>query len=115
MADDVHFRYPADFDLHEWLSKGWQLQAGGEPTEVIIRFDKDIADWIAGGQWHPAQRLEREDGGTLLFKVTVSGYEEMLYWVLSFGAQAEALEPAPLRAAVAEAARQMTARYDLTD
>jgi len=31
--------------------------------------------------------------------------------VLSFGAQAEVLEPVPLRAAVAEAARRMTARY----
>jgi len=31
--------------------------------------------------------------------------------VLSFGAQAEVLEPVPLRAAVAEAARKMTARY----
>ena len=112
VAEDAHFRYPADFDLAEWLAKGWQLQAGGEPTEVVIRFDASIADWIAGGQWHPAQRVEKQSDGSLLFRVTVSGYEEMLYWVLSFGAQAEALEPAPLRAAVAEAARKMLCRYD---
>jgi len=111
IAEEARFQYPADFDLAEWLAKGWQLQAGGEPTEVVIRFDPEIADWIAGGQWHPAQRLEKQPDGTLLFKVTVSGYEEMLYWALSFGAQAEVLEPAPLRAAVAEAALRMTARY----
>jgi predicted DNA-binding transcriptional regulator YafY len=111
VAEDVRFPYPKDFDLAEWLSKGWQLQAGGEPTEVVIRFDREVAGWIAGGQWHPSQKIEKQPDGSLIFRVTVHGYEEMLYWVLSFGAQAEVLEPVPLRAAVAEAGRKMAARY----
>ena len=111
VAEDAHFRYPKDFDLAAWLEKGWQLQAGGTPTEVVVRFARSVADWIAGGQWHPNQRLEHAADGSLLFRVTVSGYEEMLYWVLSFGADAEVLEPAPLRAAVADAAQHMVARY----
>ena len=78
---------------------------------MIVRFDREIADWIAGGQWHPTQRIERLADGRLQFTVTVTGYEEMLYWVLSFGAQAEVVEPAPLRAAVAEAAQRMTEKY----
>ena len=109
--EDARFQYPKDFDLAEWLSRGWQLQAGGEPTEVVIHFDREVAGWIAGGHWHTSQRIEKQPDGSLLFRVTVHGYEEMLYWVLSFGAQAEVLEPVPLRAAVAEAARKMTARY----
>lgn len=114
VAEDVRFKYPADFNLGEWLAKGWQLQAGGEPTEVIVRFDKEVAAWIAGGQWHPAQRIEKQPDGGILFRVIVHGYQEMLYWVLSFGAQAEVIEPAPLRAAVAEAAEKMAARYQQT-
>lgn len=110
-AEEARFVYPADFDLAEWLSKGWQLQAGGEPTEVVIRFDKEIAGWIAGGQWHPAQKIEKQPDGTLIFRVTVHGYEEMLYWVLSFGPQAEVLEPVPLRTAVTEAVRETAALY----
>ena len=111
VAEDERFKYPADFDLAEWLSKGWQLQAGGEPTEVAVRFDKEVAAWIAGGHWHTSQRIEKQPDGSILFRVTVHGYEEMVYWVLSFGAQAEVIEPVPLRAAVAEAAAKMTARY----
>lgn len=111
----ARFQYPADFDLSEWLAKGWQLQASGEPTEVVVRFDREMANWIAGGQWHPTQTIEKQSDGAILFRVIVSGYEEMLYWVLSFGAQAEVLEPAPLRAAVAEAAQKMTARYEVAD
>jgi predicted DNA-binding transcriptional regulator YafY len=108
---NARFRYPKDFDLSEWLSKGWQLQAGGEPTVVAVRFIKEVAPWISGGHWHPTQQIEKEPGGSLIFRVTVSGYEEILYWVLSFGAQAEVLEPAPLRAAVVEAAQKMVAQY----
>ena len=111
VREEARFAYPADFDLSEWLAKGWQLQAGGEPTEVVIQFDKEIAGWVGGANWHPSQQMERRPDGSLLFRVTVHGYEEMLYWVLSFGAQAQVLEPVPLRAAVAEAARQMAARY----
>lgn len=114
VVPDVLFRYPADFDLGEWLAKGWQLQAGGEPTEVAVRFEREIADWIVGGHWHPTQRIEKQPDGRILFKVTVNGYEEMLYWVLSFGAQAEVIEPAPLRAAVAEAAIKMMQTYGIS-
>jgi predicted DNA-binding transcriptional regulator YafY len=108
---NARFRYPSDFDLSEWLAKGWQLQSGGEPTEVAVHFIKEVAPWISGGHWHPTQQIEKEPGGSLIFRVTVSGYEEILYWVLSFGAQAEVLEPAPLRAAVVEAAQKMVTQY----
>jgi predicted DNA-binding transcriptional regulator YafY len=111
IEEAVRFRYPTDFDLQEWLAKGWQLQAGGTPTQVVLRFESGVAAWIQGGHWHPTQEIEKEPDGRILFRVTVTGYEEMLYWVLSFGANVEVLEPAPLRAAVAEAAGKMVERY----
>jgi len=105
------FKYPADFDLQTYLAQGWQLQANGSPTEVVIRFDESVARWVSGAHWHASQRIEHEPEGTILFHVTVSGYEEMIYWVLSFGPQAEVLEPAALRAAVADQASRAAARY----
>lgn len=114
VIEDHRFKYPADFDLQEYLSHGWQLQANGEPTEVVVRFDRSIASWISGGNWHPTQRINHEQDGSIIFRVTVSGYEEILYWVLSFGSQAQVIEPAPLRAAVAEQAAKMVQRYTET-
>lgn len=106
------FQYPSDFDLSEWLSKGWQLQAGGEPTEVVIHFDREIAGWIAGGHWHANQEIKKQPDGSIIFRVTVHGYDEMKYWVLSFGEYAEVIEPAPLRAAIIETAKQMSSLYE---
>ena len=107
----LRFRYPADFNLQEWLERGWQLQSGGEATEVEILFSPKIANWILGSQWHPRQQTESNKDGSVTFKVTVSGFDEMRYWILSFGADAEVLAPATLRASVAEVAGQMIEQY----
>jgi predicted DNA-binding transcriptional regulator YafY len=111
VEEGLRFLYPSDFDLNEWLARGWQLQSNGEPTQVVVRFHPEVAPWIAGGHWHPTQQIEKQPDGSLLFRVKVSGYEEMLYWVLSFGEHVEVLEPVPLRAAVAEAAQKMVQLY----
>ncbi len=111
IEEKMRFRYPQDFNLQEWLARGWQLQSGGEPTEVVVRFSPKQGAWILGGQWHPTQQVEKSGDGSVLFRVTVSGWEEMLYWVLSFGADAEVVSPEVMRQAVAETARKMVERY----
>jgi predicted DNA-binding transcriptional regulator YafY len=111
VEDKLRFRYPADFNLQEWLSRGWQLQSGGTPTEVVVRFAPKTAAWILGGQWHPTQQIDKNKDGSVTFRVTISGSEEMKYWILSFGADAEVIAPESLRKSVAETARQMVDLY----
>ncbi|MGO8672822.1 MAG: helix-turn-helix transcriptional regulator [Capsulimonadaceae bacterium] len=111
VEESLRFRYPANFTLQDWLARGWQLQGGGTPTEVVLRFGPRTAAWIAGGQWHPTQVIDKVSGGSISFRVTVSGWEEMLYWVLSFGPDVEVLAPAELRSAVAQAAASTVALY----
>jgi predicted DNA-binding transcriptional regulator YafY len=50
------------------------------------------------------------DGGCEL-QLRVGGVREIRSWVLSWGADVEVLEPAALRAEVAEQARRMLQRY----
>lgn len=111
VEDKLRFRYPSDFNLQEWLARGWQLQSGGEPTEVVVRFGPKIASWILGGQWHPTQSLEKNRDGSVTFRVTVSGSEEMKYWIMSFGEDAEVIAPEALRRSVVETARRMVELY----
>lgn len=115
VEEQMRFRYPADFNLQEWLARGWQLQSAGEPTEVVVRFGPKIASWILGGQWHPSQQIDKNKDGSVTFRVTVSGFEEMRYWILSFGADAEVIAPDSLRASVAEIAGRMVGTYANVD
>jgi proteasome accessory factor B len=51
--------------------------------------------------WHPSQKIERLADGGIELTMEVGPGDELASWVLSFGADAEVLEPATLRAQVA--------------
>ncbi len=106
-----HFKYPNDFDLEEYLVRGWQLQADAEPEHVVLRFNKDCAKWIKGSKFHPNQTETIQPDGSLLFEVTVAGVDEIRHWVLSYGDRVEVVEPESLRTAVAETCARMAGMY----
>lgn len=102
------FDPPADFDFDAYAGASFGVMH--EPaTRVRIRFEKPWATFVEERTWHPSQKLERIDGGRLELTMEVGGAAEIRSWVLSFGAGAEVVEPASLRADVArelEAARE---------
>lgn len=108
---DEHFRYPGDFDLEEYLKRGWQLQSNAEPEHVVLKFKKSWAKWISGCKFHPNQEMTEQKDGSLLFEVTVAGVEEIKHWVLGFGDRVEVIEPESLRLAVAETCARMAEIY----
>ena len=106
-----HFKYPAEFDLEEYLERGWSLQADAEQEEIALRFDKSIAPWIAGCKFHPHQKITIQPDGTALFEVTVAGVDEIKHWILSFGDKVEVLKPNSLRLSIANTCRSMAQKY----
>ena len=56
--------------------------------------------------------LEFEDDGSLLFRARVSGLNEIVWWILGYGDQAEVMQPAKLRRLVAKRAKNMAAIYN---
>jgi len=108
-----HFKYPKDFDLEEYLERGWQLQADASQEHVVLRFDKSIAAWIVGCKFHPHQKISMERDGSVLFEVTVAGVDEIKHWILSYGDKVEVLGPESLRASVADSCSRMARMYAL--
>ena len=85
---------------------------GARPgQEVVVRFGRLVADNVAEVAWHKTQRVVRNDDGTLDFHATVSGLNEISWWILGYGEQAEVLRPAKLRELVATHAIRMAQRY----
>jgi predicted DNA-binding transcriptional regulator YafY len=54
--------------------------------------------------------VEQPDGG-LILTMQVAGIEEVRRWLLGYGAEAEALEPAELRVALAAEIKKMRNIY----
>lgn len=59
-----------------------------------------------------AESFTPEEDGSLLFRRGFPGKRELLNWVLSFGDQAEILEPAELRGEMAAFAKKIWKKYD---
>ncbi len=92
------FKIPVRFGLDRYLGNAWSLiRERGQQKNVVIRFQKLVAQNVAEVQWHKTQKLVWNDDETLDFHVTVDGMGEIMWWILGYGDQAEVLEPPELR------------------
>lgn len=104
------YTIPEDFSVQKYLDKSWDVMLGPD-THVVILFAPRIAPLIREVNWHPTQQLQELDNGTLRFEVTVAGWQEIGWWVLRWGHEAEVVKPKALREWVARTAREMVALY----
>ena len=96
------FEVPADFNFRRYMADAFGLQKGGKAVNVAIRFAPRQARWIRERRWHRSARIQEGLDGSLVLSLKVAETSEIVRWVLQFGHEAEVLEPASLRAAVAE-------------
>ena len=66
------------------------------PVEIVIRFDPSVTQRVHETRWHHSQVEELEDDGSLLWRARVAGVLEIRSWILSWGPDAEVLEPPEL-------------------
>lgn len=110
---DLRFPRPGQFDVAEYFAGSFGVFRGGNGAlqTICVRFTAAVAQYVAEKQWHPSQQLERQPDGSLLATFRLSATQEFERWVLSFGKQAQILEPKALREAVADELRQMVEGY----
>jgi predicted DNA-binding transcriptional regulator YafY len=107
------YKIPRGFSLERFLRNAWHLiPEPGPDRGVLIRFSKMVAQNVAEVNWHKTQKLTFNDDGTLDFHVTVSGLNEISWWILGYGDQAEVLEPPELRKMIAKRAERMATVYN---
>lgn len=106
------YRVPRGFSVDRHLRNAWHLiPEPGPDHEVLVRFSPMVAENVAEVVWHKTQRVKWNHDGTLDFQATVSGLNEISWWILGYADQAEVLQPPELRQLVAQRAARMVARY----
>ncbi len=106
------FHLPRSFNLDRYLKNAWQLiPEPGIDWKVVIRFRKKVARNVAEVLWHKTQTTRFEPDGSLIFECTVTGLQEISWWVLGYGDQAEVIDPPQLQRIVSERARRMVKLY----
>ena len=106
------FSIPSTFDLDERIGNAWALIPGTGPDEhVVVKFGSLVAHNVAQVKWHKSQRTHFHADGSLTFRATVSGLEEIGWWILRYGDQAEVKSPLKLRRNIARRVRNMAVAY----
>ena len=111
LEPDAAFARDPNLDIDAYWQKGLGLQHGEPPVTVRVRFSSYQARWIRERRYHPSQRIEEQADSSLILTLHVAGMAEVGRWLLSYGAEAEVLEPPELRAALTEQVKKLATIY----
>jgi len=99
------------WSLKEQIGNAWTVFKGDRDWHVEIDFEPEAADLVREVIWHPTQELKDLDNGKLRFRAMVSGLDELIGWVLSWGSRAIVRKPTELVLLVRKQAEEITKHY----
>jgi predicted DNA-binding transcriptional regulator YafY len=100
-----------DYSFASRFQDTFSTFVGEGTTTVKVQFTKRIAPYIRESLWHRSQQLTALPDGGLLYEVHVSYPKEVAWWAMSWGSEAEVLEPPELREYVADEVRKLGTLY----
>lgn len=106
------FEKQKDFNVQEYRKEGFDLERSSQTYQVQLKFSPYQARWIREREWHPTQKIQEiEDGSVILF-LTVQGLNDLKRWVLYHGGEVEVLEPQIFRQQIQNEIKKMMRIYD---
>ena len=109
---DENFVVSGQFKLERYLGNAWHLiPEPGDDSHVILRFSPKVAQNVTEVDWHKTQKIVPLEDGRIEYHVTVSGINEIAWWVLGYGKEVEVVSPPSLRAIIRQHAEAMVQTY----
>ena len=95
------------------LRHAFRVWRGGNVERVVVRLSGWAAREARERKLHPSQQVTRVAGGDVRVSFELAGLEEVMRWVLGYGALARVEEPAALVVAVRSELEHAWGRYGL--
>lgn len=111
VVTDESYEIDPKFNLDDYFGHAWLMIRGDRRYHVKARFLEKVAGNVDEIAWHKTQRTTYQEDGSLLFEVDVDGIDEISWWLLGYGDQAQVLEPPELRELVARRVERMYSYY----
>jgi proteasome accessory factor B len=106
------YEIPASFNLDNHLGNAWNMIPSDADFEVELLFETPFSQTVSDTRWHATQDIQWHDDESCTFTCTVSGLDEIVWWVLSMGPHCKVIKPQELANRVAELARSTAEIYD---
>lgn len=94
---DRPYMIPDGWTIERCFGKAWRMMKGDTLFRVEIRFGPECAMNVADTLWHPTQTVAVQADGSCVFRCEVEGLDEIVWWVLGYGPNAEVVAPDELR------------------
>ena len=108
------YRIPKSFSLDAHLGNAWRMIRGTRDIKVELRFDAEFAATVSDTIWHRTQEARHHADGSCTLEFTVSGFDEIAWWILSMGPHCEVVRPKALAERVRDLAARTVERYEGT-
>lgn len=106
------FVRPANFDVEAYAAASISgVLHSGETTEVRVRFASRVAKAAAAAHIVANRKITQRRDGSTEIAYRVADVDELVRWVLGWGAQAEVIAPAAVRARIAALAGEVAKKY----
>jgi predicted DNA-binding transcriptional regulator YafY len=106
-----HFVRPPDFSPEKFFANALGVLGGDRDHRVRIRFSAAVADRVREREWHESQELRNLPDGRLELRLRLGALPEIEKWLLTWGADAEAIEPKELRERLKTTAKALVQVY----
>jgi proteasome accessory factor B len=105
------FVIPKDFSSEKHFANAFSVLGGEGDYRIVIRFHGATAVRVQECEWHESERWRDLGGGTVELELRLGALEEIERWVLSWGVEAEVIEPKALRDRIALTAESLASSY----
>ncbi|MEP6663701.1 MAG: WYL domain-containing protein [Verrucomicrobiota bacterium] len=102
-----NFVRPQKFSLEKRLRDSFGVHSAEGEYEVVICFNEKVADYIREKKWHESQELREQKNGGVELRLKLSSLAEIERWILGWGGNAVAIQPAELVKSVKAAAEKI--------
>jgi predicted DNA-binding transcriptional regulator YafY len=107
----TQFTRPADFSPEKFFASALGVLGGERNYRVVIRFSANVADRVREREWHESQELRTLRAGGLELTLQLGALPEIERWVLTWGSDAEVMQPKELRERLRETTTALAKRY----
>ncbi|MGA8474320.1 MAG: WYL domain-containing protein [Candidatus Cybelea sp.] len=106
------FVRPSGFNIEAYAAASISgVLHGDETTEVRVRFAPRVAKAAAAARIVAERRVEPRSDGGIEISYQVADVDELVRWVLGWGAQAEVIAPPAARTRIATLAEEIASKY----
>jgi predicted DNA-binding transcriptional regulator YafY len=107
------FRFPRRFSADSFFARALEVQ-GQQDDEIRarIRFTAAVSDMVLDSRSQQFEAVEPQPDGGVICTLLINSTREIIWWILSYGAEAEVLEPASLRDECCKTAQAMAKLYE---